>query len=357
MDATTTQTASASYTAPDASAAIRAYAALAVGRPFEPYEFVPKPLGSMEVEIAVTHCGMCHTDVHLAQDDFGITPFPLVPGHEAVGIVAQAGSAVGDVTELRVGQRVGVGWFAGADFTCHQCLVGLDNMCANGQPTCVGHAGGYADRLRADARLAFPIPDGLSSEHAAPLLCAGVTVFAPLLRHVRATDRVGIIGVGGLGHLAIQYARAMGCHVTAFSSSPDKEAEARQFGAHDFVDTGAEGALAARAGSCDFLLYCATADLPWADYLGVLRPDGKLCLVGFPASKALDVSVIPLIFGQKSVLASGVGSRAEMRAMLDFSARHQIVPQVEVYPMHEVNAAAERLLRNEVRYRAVLVHA
>ncbi len=354
MEATQTHAASAGYAAPDGGTSIRAYAATAAGRPLEPYEFVPAPLGPLEVEIAVTHCGMCHTDLHLAQNDFGITPFPLVPGHEAVGTVAQVGSAV---TEVRVGQRVGVGWLAGADFTCRQCLVGLDNMCAGGQPTCVGRAGGYADRLRADARLAFPIPEGLTSEHAAPLLCAGVTVFAPLLRHVRATDRVGIIGVGGLGHLAIQYARAMGCHVTAFSSSPDKEAEARRFGAHDFAATGADGALAARSNACDFLLYCGTGSLPWADFLGVLRPDGKLCIVGFPASKAVDVSVIPLIFGQKSVLASGIGSRAEMQAMLDFSALHQIVPQIEVYPMRDVNAVAGRLLRNEVRYRAVLTNA
>lgn len=354
MEATHANAAPAGSTAPDGTAAIRAYAATAAGRPLEPYEFVPGALAPMEVEIAVTHCGMCHTDLHLVQNDFGITPFPIVPGHEVVGTVARVGSAV---TALRVGQRAGVGWLAGADFTCRQCLVGLDNMCASSQPTCVGRAGGYADRLRADARLAFPIPDGLASEHAAPLLCAGVTVFAPLLRHVRAIDRIGIIGVGGLGHLAIQYARAMGCHVTAFSTSPDKEAEARRLGAHDFVATGADGALAARAGSCDFLLYCATADLPWGDYLGVLRPDGKLCLVGFPESKALDVSVIPLIFGQKSVLASGIGSRAEMQAMLEFSALHGIVPQVEVHPMREVNAVLDRLARNEVRYRAVLTNA
>ena len=353
MEATSTQAAPTAYTAADRTHAIRAYAVTAVGRPLEPYEFVPRPLAPMEVEIAVTHCGMCHTDLHLAQDDFGITPFPLVPGHEVVGAVVQVGSAV---AELHVGQRVGVGWLAGADFTCRQCLVGLDNMCASGQPTCVGHEGGYADRLRADARLAFPIPEPLASEHAAPLLCAGITVFAPLLRHVRAIDRVGVIGIGGLGHLALQYARAMGCHVTAFSTSPDKEAEARRFGAHDFAATGADGALAARAGTCDFLLYCATADLPWADYLGVLRPGGKLCLVGFPASKALDVSVIPLIFGQKSVLASGIGSRAEMQAMLEFSALHRIVPKVEVHPMREVNTVLERLARNEVRYRAVLTN-
>ena len=342
--------------APETSAhrstvAIRAYATMGPGQPLQAHEFVAGPLGPMEVEIAVTHCGMCHSDLHLMSNDFGITPFPLIPGHEVVGEVAEIGRAV---TELRAGQRVGVGWLAGADFSCRQCRIGLDNMCASSQPTCVGHAGGYADRLRADARLAFPIPDALASEHAAPLLCAGITVFAPLLRHVRATDRVAIIGVGGLGHLAIQYAHAMGCHVTAFSSSPDKETEARQFGAHDFVATNVDGALAARANSCDFLLFSGTGDLPAVDYLGVLRPDGKLCLVGFPAQPALEVPVIPMIFGQKSIVASGIGSRAEMQAMLEFSALHQIVPHVEIYPMRDVNAVAERLRRNEVRYRAVL---
>ena len=338
-------------TAASRSVAIRAYAMMGPGQSLQSHEFVPGPLGPMEVEITVTHCGMCHSDLHLMSSDFGVMPMPLIPGHEVIGVVAHVGRAV---TELRVGQRVGVGWLAGADFTCRQCQIGLDNMCASSQPTCIGHAGGYADRLRADARLAFPIPDALVSEHAAPLLCAGVTVFAPLLRHVRATDRVGIIGVGGLGHLAIQYANAMGCHVTAFSCSPDKETEAKRFGAHEFVATGAHGALAAWANACDFLLFCSTGDLPLVDYLGVLRPDGKLCLVGFPVDPALAVPVIPLIFGQKTVAASGIGSRAEMQAMLEFSALHQIVPHVEVYPMRDVNAVAERLRRNEVRYRAVL---
>ncbi|GAB3639610.1 NAD(P)-dependent alcohol dehydrogenase [Spirosoma arcticum] len=332
-------------------AAVAAYAALEAGQPLLPYQYTPKTLSASDVEIKITHCGMCHTDLHLVNNDFGISAFPLVPGHEIVGIVSQLGAAV---TDLTVGQRVGVGWLAGADFTCDQCQSGQDNLCVNGQPTCLGREGGYAQYIRVDSRLTFPIPDALPSEYAAPLLCAGITVFAPLLRHhVSAATRLGVIGIGGLGHLALQYGKALGCQVTAFSSSPDKETEARQFGADRFVNTSAEGVLATAANTCDFLLSTVTADMPWTDYLNVLRPGGKLCMVGVPDAD-LKLSALQMILGQKSVLTSIIGSRLEIRAMLDFSARHQIKPQIEVFPLAEVNTALRRIARNTVRYRAVL---
>jgi uncharacterized zinc-type alcohol dehydrogenase-like protein len=195
---------------------IGAYAALGIGQPLQPYRYAPKELAPNDVEIAVTHCGMCHTDLHLANNDFGISAYPFVPGHEIVGHVSQLGSAARAVS---LGQRVGVGWLAGACFACDQCDAGKDNICPSGQPTCVGHEGGYATHVRVDARFAFPIPEALPSETAAPLFCAGITVFAPLIRHATGKSRVGVIGIGGLGHLALQYARALGCHVTAFSTS------------------------------------------------------------------------------------------------------------------------------------------
>jgi uncharacterized zinc-type alcohol dehydrogenase-like protein len=307
----------------------------------------------MDVEIEVTHCGICHSDLHLINNDFGLSAFPLVPGHEVVGEVRALGSAV---TDLRVGDRVGVGFLAGADFTCEQCAAGSDNMCEHWEPTCLGREGGFARRLMADSRRAFPIPAAIASEHAAPLMCAGVTVFAPLLRHADGATRLGVIGIGGLGHLALQYGRALGCHVTAFTTSGDKAAEARAFGAHDVVDTSEPGALATRAGSCDLLLCTVTADLPWNDYVNVLRRNGKLCLLGFPEHE-VSLAAVPLVFFQRSIVTSGIGSRREIRRMLDFSARHGIRPRVELYPMAEVNTALERLRRNEVRYRAVLVNA
>ena len=331
---------------------VDAYAATTAGAPLEPHRFRARPLRPMDVEIEVTHCGICHSDLHLINNDFGLTAYPLVPGHEVAGVVAEVGSAV---TELRVGPRVGVGFLAGADFTCELCAAGSDNMCEHWEPTCLGREGGFARRLVADCRLAFPIPDEIPSEHAAPLMCAGVTVFAPLLRYANGATRLGVIGVGGLGHLALQYGRALGCHVTAFTTSADKEAEARKLGAHEVVDTMEPGALASHANSCDLLLCTVTADVPWNEYIGVLRRNGKLCLLGFPEHQ-LSIAAVPLVFFQRSLVSSGIGSRLEIRKMLDFTARHAIRPQVELFPMREVNIALERLRKNEVRYRVVLVN-
>jgi alcohol/geraniol dehydrogenase (NADP+) len=328
------------------------YAARSAGARLEPHRYQAKPLRPKDVEIEITHCGICHTDLHLINNDFGLSAYPFVPGHEVVGEVSRLGGAV---TELRVGQRVGVGFLAGADFTCEQCVAGRDNMCENWEPTCIGREGGFAKRMVADSRLAFPIPDAISSEHAGPLMCAGVTVFAPLLRYATGATRLGVIGIGGLGHLALQYGRALGCHVKAFTTSPDKAEEAPAFGADEVVDTSQAGVLTAEADTCDLLLCTVTADVPWNDYVGVLRRNGKLCLLGIPNAE-VSLSPVPLVFFQRSVVSSGIGSRLEMRQMLEFSARHDIKPQVEVFPMSEVNTALERLGRNAVRYRAVLAN-
>ena len=334
------------------NATIEGYAASSAGAELTPYRFEARALRPHDVEIDVTHCGICHTDLHLLDNDWGMTAFPFVPGHEVVGTVSRVGSAV---TTLQVGQRVGVGFLAGADFTCDACVEGLDNFCENWEPTCIGRPGGYAEKLVADSRLAFPIPDALASEHAAPLMCAGVTVFAPLLRHATPSTRVGVLGIGGLGHLAIQFAHKFGCHVTAFTTSPEKMKEARKLGAHEVVDVNEPGAIAAQANRCDLLLCTATSDVPWNEYVGVLRRNGKLCLLGIPPHD-ITVSAIPLIFFQRSVVASGIGSRLEMRRMLDFAALHGIAPEVELFPMRDANRALERLRKNEVRYRAVLTN-
>lgn len=331
---------------------VDAYAAATAGARLEPYRFEAKPLRPMDVEIEISHCGICHTDLHLVDNDWGLSTYPMVPGHEVVGEVVQVGGAG---TGLRVGQRVGVGFLAGADFTCEQCMAGSDNMCENWEPTCLGREGGFARRMVADARLTFAIPDALASEHAAPLMCAGISVFAPLLRYADGATRLGVVGIGGLGHLALQYGRALGCHVTAFTSTPEKAAEAREFGAHEVVDTSQPGALAARADSCHLLLCTVTDNVPWNDYVAVLHRNGKLCLLGIPQHQ-ISVAPVPLVFFQRSLVSSAIGSRLEIRKMLDFSARNGVRPQVEVFPMQEVNTALERLKRNEVRYRAVLAN-
>ncbi len=331
---------------------IHAYAALRAGAPLEPYQFAANSLGPLDVEIAVSHCGICHSDLHLIDDEWGVSSYPLVPGHEIIGRVSRLGT---QVAHLRAGQRVGVGWLAGSCMNCEQCLAGNENLCRQGRPTCVGRHGGYASAVIVDARFALALPDALKSEFAAPLLCAGITVFAPLRRQrLKENARVGIVGLGGLGHLALQFARAMGYCVTAFSTSANKQVEARGFGADRFVDTSVAGALGAEASSCDFILSTVSADLPWPDYLNLLKPNGHLCIVG-AAPGELRLPIFPLIEAQKSVGGSAVGSNGEIAEMLQFAAAHEVVPRIEYFTLKDVNDALARLRANQMRYRAVLV--
>ena len=330
---------------------IHAFAALAPKAPLTPHSFDPGPLAPDEVQIKVTHCGICHSDVHLIDNDWGISQYPLVPGHEAVGVVEQVGASV---RTLKPGQRVGVGWQAGACHHCEWCVSGQDNLCPQNQATCVGHPGGFADRLRVGEGYAFPVPEALPSGSVGPLLCGGITVFSPL-RHlgILPTHRVGVIGIGGLGHLALRFARAWGCEVTAFTSTPAKEIEARGFGAHHVVSSVDSAAFAARAGSLDFLISTVNVDLDWAAYVNLLRPNGTLCFVGVPPSN-LNLSAFQLIAGQRAVAGSVIGGRAAIREMLDFAARHGITAQTEEMPLARVNEALDRVRRNQARYRMVL---
>jgi uncharacterized zinc-type alcohol dehydrogenase-like protein len=330
---------------------IHAYAAPAAGAPLEPFEYEPGPLGPHEIEVAVTHCGICHSDLHLIDNDWGNTSYPLVPGHEVIGEVAAVG---GVVAEHRIGDRVGIGWQCGSCGHCDFCIAGDEQFCMENQATCVGHPGGYADRLRADDRFAFSIPAPLASEDAAPLLCGGATVYTPL-RHfgVRPDHRVGVIGIGGLGHLAVQFARAFGCEVTAFSSSPDKEAEARDLGAHHFVASRDPDALAGAANTLDFLLATVNVSLDWLAYLNVLRPKGYLCIVG-AVPEPLTIPAFALLVGQKAVCGSPIAGRPTLREMLAFAARHGIGSHSEAIPMTQVNTALDRLRANRARFRIVL---
>ncbi len=328
-----------------------AYAATEAGAPLAPFEYEPDPLAPHEVEIAISHCGICHSDLHLIDDDWGNTVFPLVPGHEIVGEVVAAGSAV---SEARVGSRVGVGWQRGSCGHCDDCIEGEEPFCEENEATCLGHFGGFADRIRLSSRFCFTLPEALPSDRAAPLLCGGATVYTPLAVYgVRPDHRVGVVGVGGLGHLALQFARAWGCEVTAFSHTAEKRDEALELGAHHFVATGDPGALAAAAGSCDFLLSTACADLDWAAYLALLRPRGVLCLVGVPPSD-VTLPAFPLIVGRRAVGGSVIAGRARMREMLRFAARHAIGARVEGCGLREVNGALNRLRAGRPRYRIVL---
>jgi uncharacterized zinc-type alcohol dehydrogenase-like protein len=330
---------------------IKALAALAKGGSLEPWSYEPSALAPADVEIAISHCGLCHSDVHLIDDSWGRSKYPLVPGHEIVGKVAAVGSGV---SRLQVGQRVGVGWQRSACLECDLCLGGQENLCRSQQATCMGHHGGLADRIRIDGRFVFDLPEDLPSEIAAPLLCGGVTVYAPLRRFgIGATSSVAVIGIGGLGHMALLMARAIGCETTAFSTSPEKRAEVLAMGANDFASSTDPKDLRKHFGRFDLVLSTVHARLDWTTYLQTLRPNGTLCLLGMPPG-VIQFPPSLLVTGERSITGSDIGSRSAIREMLRFSARHKIAPQVQRMPMAEANAALTRLRQNQVRYRVVL---
>ncbi len=331
----------------------KAYAASRPKGPLEPFAFDPGPLPPEEVEVKVTHCGLCHSDVSMLDDEWGMSKFPLVPGHEVVGTVA----ALGDQAKgLTLGQRVGVGWWAASCLSCPECLAGRHNLCQKAQGTIVGRHGGFADRVRVQWTWARPLPEALDGAKTGPLLCGGVTVFAPFLSyHVPPTAKVGIIGIGGLGHMALQFANKWGCEVHAFTTSDNKEAEARQLGAHYVHNTRREGTLKNLAGSLNLILSTINAPLDAPALLETLAPLGRLHVVG-AVLKPLEVPAFGLILGQKSVSGSPSGSPTAIDHMLAFSARHSVAPVVEMFPMSKVNDAFERLRSGKARYRIVLIN-
>lgn len=334
-------------------AQIQGLAVHAAGAELLPFHYDPGKLTSHEVEIAITHCGICHSDVHLISNDWGISNFPFIPGHEIVGTIAAIGS---DVRGLEIGQRVGLGWQSNSCGICEWCLKGLENLCPDAEGTCVHRHGGYSDRVRANFRFVIPIPDALASDHAAPLLCGGITVYSPLRTNgINPSSRVGIVGIGGLGHMALQFARVFGAEVTAFSTSSAKEAEAREMGAHHFVNSRESKAMKDVAGSLDFILNTANADQDWATYVQALRPTGTLCFVGVPPSP-VSLHAFPLISGMRTVTGSPVGSPYGLREMLNVAARHGVKAKTELFPMSKANEAIEKVKKNKVRYRAVLAN-
>ena len=330
---------------------IHAYAARTPKAPLQLFEFEASELGTDQVEIKITHCGICHSDLSMLDNDWGMSQFPLVPGHEAVGTVLALGE---NAKGLKVGQRVGVGWTAYSCLSCRECLSGHHNLCATSQGTIVGRHGGFADRLRAQWTWVRRIPDALDLAKAGPLLCGGVTVFNPFLAYdISPTARVGIIGIGGLGHMALQFANKWGCEVHAFTTSDSKEAEARRLGAHVVHNTKRDGALKKIAGSLDLIISTINAPLDAPGLLEALAPMGRLHVVG-AVLEPLSVPAFGMIMGQKSISGSPVGSPTAIDRMLEFSARHSIAPVVETFPMSKVNDALEHLRSGKTRYRIVL---
>lgn len=332
---------------------IQSYAAEKQSAELKPFEYDPGALGSEDVEIQVEYCGICHSDLSMLNNEWGISRYPFVPGHEAVGTIAQVGSAV---ENLKVGQRVGVGWNARSCMTCEWCMSGNHNLCLSLEAVIVGRHGAFADKVRVHHAWAVPLPEALDPATAGPLFCGGITVFNPIVEfEIKPTDRVGVIGIGGLGHMALRFLHAWGCDVTAFSTSPDKEAEAKELGANHFINSRDAAALKSVANSFDMILSTVNADLDWATYISCLRPKSRLHFVGV-APNPVATHVFPMISGQKSISGSPLGSPATVVKMLDFAARHHIEPIVETFAFDQVNEAMERLRSNKARYRIVLKH-
>jgi len=333
------------------STIIKAYAAVAPGGPLTPFEFDPGPLRPGQVEVQVSHCGICHSDLSMLDNEWGQSAYPLVPGHEAVGTVVAAGD---QVKRVKVGDRVGVGWFSGSCLACPQCLAGDHNLCTTAEQTMIGRHGGFASRVRANWEWATPVSAALDPVTVGPMFCGGITVFNPILQcGVLPTERVGVVGIGGLGHLALQFLNKWGCEVVAFTSTDAKRDEALKLGAHHTVNSRDPEDLKKLAGSLDFILVTANVPLDWPAILNALAPRGRLHVVG-AVLEPIPVAAFSLIMGQKSVSGSPLGSPATTSKMLEFCARHQIAPVIEKFPLSRVNEALDHLRAGRARYRIVL---
>ena len=334
------------------STTIRAHAAAAPHAAFVDQRVLRPLITPSDVEVEVLACAVCHSDLHLWQGDWS-AQFPLVPGHEIVGRVVGIGS---DVRSVAVGDRVGIGWQCGACWQCRECKDGEPQLCAVAKArTCVNRVGGFAEYVVADHRFVYHLPQALDSASAAPLMCAGLTVFSPLRRFaVGPGSHVGVVGFGGLGHLAVQFASALGASVVAFDPDATKEADAMACGAHSFQDVAESLEATPDDPGFDLLLTTTAASLDWNHWLRRVRIGGVLCLLGVPTG-SLQIEPDLLLDGQRTITGSVVGSPARMREMLAFAHAHGVKPWVEQLQVSAVNEAMERLAAGSARYRLVLL--
>jgi uncharacterized zinc-type alcohol dehydrogenase-like protein len=328
---------------------IRALAAKDAQSKLEPFEYTPGPLNDDQIDIEVDYCGICHSDLSMLKNEWGMTSYPFVPGHEVVGKIAAKGS---QVPLLEIGQSVGLGWYSKSCLACQNCLSGDHNLCATAEGTIVNRHGGFATQVRCQWIWATPLPAALDPISAGPLFCGGITVFNPIVQNdLRPTARAGVIGIGGLGHLALQFLRKWGCEVIAFSSNPSKRDEALKLGAHQVVDS--HEAVASLRGALDLIVVTANVPLDWEAYLNLLAPKGTLHFVA-AVPQPIAVPVFPLLMGQRSIAGSPLGSPATTRSMIEFCTRHQIAPVIERFPMSKANEALAHLEEGKARYRIVL---
>ena len=315
---------------------------------------------SNDVAFDIAYAGICHSDIHQVREEWGPSIFPMVPGHEIVGTVTSVGSAV---TKFQIGDLVGVGVFVDSCGECEECLRGLQNYCANGMTgtyngyerdgTTVAY-GGYSNKFVVDANYAVKVPANLDLTGVAPLMCAGITLYSPL-KHWQAGPgkKVGIIGLGGLGHMGLKFAKALGAHTTVFSHSPSKESDARNMGADDFVVTNDPKTLAALPANFDLILNTVSADLNLEDYLRLLKIDATLVVIGLPG-KPYSVGAGTLLSKRRSLAGSMIGGMPELQEMIDFCGRHNILSEVEVIKADYINEAYERTVASDVKYRFVI---
>ena len=330
---------------------VKGYAAQNASEKLIPFQFDLPELGSEQVDIKVHYCGICHSDLSMLNNEWGMTQYPFVPGHEIVGEVVAIGK---EVKNLKKGDLVGLGWFSSSCMYCDQCMDGSHHLCPSSEQTIVGRHGGFADYVRGHWSWAIPLPKGIDMQKAGPLLCGGITVFNPIiLANVKPTDKVGVIGIGGLGHMAIKFLKHWGCEVIAFSSNPSKKSAILAMGATKVIDSTNPSELATIAGSLNFILNTTNVTLDWNAYLGVLAPKGRFHNVG-AVLEPMAIPAFSLLMGEKSVAGSPLGSPALTRTMLDFCVRHNIYPTVEEFPLEKVNDALSHLEKGNARYRIVL---
>lgn len=341
----------------------KAYSATSATSPLASDTIVRRDLTEHDVQIEILFCGICHSDVHAVRNEwssFMPTTYPIVPGHEMVGRITKVGSAV---TKYKPGDLAAVGCMVDSDGTCPQCKAGLEQFCQNmiltynspdKHKTAPVTYGGYSDSIVVDERFAVRVPDNLDLAGVAPLLCAGITTYSPL-RHwdVSEGKKVGVVGLGGLGHMGVKFAHAFGAHVVVFTTSPDKTEDALRLGANEVVVSRNADEMQKHAGSFDFILDTVSANHDINAYLNLLRLDGNITLVGAPENP-LDVAAFSLIMARRSLSGSSIGGIAETQEMLDFCGKHNITADVEVIPIQKVNEAYERLLKSDVKYRFVI---
>jgi alcohol dehydrogenase (NADP+) len=339
---------------------IRAWGVSAAGKQLAPMTIERREPGAHDVVIDIQFCGVCHSDIHQARDEWGGALFPMVPGHEIIGRVTRVGSAV---TKLKVGDMAGVGCLVDSCKVCPTCRDGMEQFCEKGPAVTYNGTemdratptyGGYSTEIVVTESFALRIPDGLDPAGAAPLLCAGITTYSPLRQwNCKPGDRVGVVGLGGLGHMAVKLARSMGAEVTVLSTSASKESDARRLGATEFVVTKNASDMQRLAGRLDLIIDTVSASHDYNAYLALLRPRGTMVVVGAPP-EAVPVHAFSLIGANRRLAGSMIGGIVETQEMLDHCAKHGVVSDIEVIPIDKINDAYERVLKSDVRYRFVI---